>query len=444
VPLSSDPVPDGPTPGQRLATIERYRRAPDEVADADGTADPRAAFLAYASLRYGHDDGFPRWQRAADILAEHPEIRADMNVASACADHGAVSAALAADPSAAAREGGPFGWEPLLYLAYARHDPTISEEATLRTAGLLLDHGADPNAGYLWHGLVPPFTALTGALGGGEADQPAHPHGLALAHLLLARGADPNDGQTLYNRQFRTDDRHLVLLLEHGLGRGDGGPWRARLGHTLDAPAELIRQQLWWAIVHDQRDRVRLLVGHGADVRTPFEVDDDRPSWARTSHGRTPAAVAALAGCPELVDWLVEHGAARPPSEGVDGLIAAALAGDRPTVERLRAYAAEARAQRPGLVVWAAARRRLEAIPLLVELGFDVNALGRSDVPMEQQWETALHEAAGDGDVELARLLLDLGADPDLHDTRFDATPLGWARYFDRPATADLLEPLTR
>jgi len=115
---------------------------------------------------------------------------------------------------------------------------------------------------------------------------------------------------------------------------------------------------------------------------------------------------------------------------------------ERAGVERLREHVDAARAQRPALIVWAAARRRIDAIPLLVELGFDVNALGRTDIPMEQAWETALHEAAGHGDVELARLLLALGADPAIHDTRFDATPLSWARHFDQRATIDLLEPL--
>ena len=78
----------------------------------------------------------------------------------------------------------------------------------------------------------------------GEGDQPAHPHGLALARTLLAAGADPNDGQGLYNRQFGSDDTHLRLLLDHGLGRGDGGPWRARLGQSVDSPRELVRGQL--------------------------------------------------------------------------------------------------------------------------------------------------------------------------------------------------------
>ncbi|HUZ54850.1 MAG TPA: hypothetical protein VMU94_20280 [Streptosporangiaceae bacterium] len=216
----------------------------------------------------------------------------------------ATEALLHAGPSLASREGGPYQWEPLLYLAYARHDPAVSEAAILATARLLLDAGADPNAGYLWHGLTTPFTVLTGALGSGEGDQPEHPHAFALASLLLAAGADPNDGQALYSRQFGGDDRHLVLLLSRGLGRGDGGPWRARLGHAMDSPADLVRGQLWWAIVHDTRDRVRLLVEHGADFLSAFWTPGGRPSGYRTSHGRTPAGVAALARCPELVDWL--------------------------------------------------------------------------------------------------------------------------------------------
>ena len=41
------------------------------------------------------------------------------------------------------------------------------------------------------------------------------------------------------------------------------------------------------------------------------------------------------------------------------------------------------------------------------------------------------------------RLLLERGADPNIHDARFDATPLGWAHHFDQPALVALLEPVT-
>ena len=428
---------------RHVTMIERYRRAPDEVASAGQLTDE---FLMLACLRYGGDDSPSRWQRAARLLAEHPEItQTSVHVAAAAADAGALEALLGQDSALASAEGGPYRWAPILYLAYARHDPSISEEATVRSARLLLDRGADPDAGYLWHGLIPPFTALTGALGSGEGDQPRHPHGPALARTLLAAGADPNDGQALYNRQFGSDDSHLELLLSHGLGRGDGGPWRARLGERTDSPAELIRGQLRWAVTHDMRDRVRLLAEHGADLRTPFEAGEDRlVRCVSACDGRTPAEVAAVCGCWAVLDWLVTRGGVpRPTAEGADGLIAAALAGDRRAAERFAGYADAARGHRPGLIVWAASRRAWPAIPLLAELGWDVNARARVDFPMEQEWETALHEAAGAGEIDAARMLIELGADPGIRDTRFRATPLGWAEHFGQQAMADYLRPLT-
>jgi hypothetical protein len=38
---------------------------------------------------------------------------------------------------------------------------------------------------------------------------------------------------------------------------------------------------------------------------------------------------------------------------------------------------------------------------------------------------------------------LRLGADPNIHDERFDSTPLGWARCFGQQPLIELLEPIT-
>jgi ankyrin repeat protein len=95
------------------------------------------------------------------------------------------------------------------------------------------------------------------------------------------------------------------------------------------------------------------------------------------------------------------------------------------------------------LITWAAACGRPEAVEILAGLGFDVNARGRTDVPSDQPWQTALHKAAEDGNLELAQTLLRLGADPGLRDHRFGSTPLGWARYFGHQPLIDLLEPIT-
>jgi ankyrin repeat protein len=147
------------------------------------------------------------------------------------------------------------------------------------------------------------------------------------------------------------------------------------------------------------------------------------------------------------VDYLVEHGA---PPLGLDpdeAFIATALAADRASLDRLLSahpgLADQVRSARPALITWAAACGRPAAVEILAGLGFDVNAKGRTDMPSDQPWQTALHKAAEDGNLELARTLLRLGADPGVRDHRFNSTPLGWARHFGHDPLVELLEPLT-
>src|SRR5271169_1569270 len=283
---------------------------------ADAPASLADEFLRLVSLYY-EDDQPERWAEGRRLLAAHPEITRDSVYAAAgAADTEALRRILAADPAVACREGGPFRWPPLFYLASARHDPAIGETAVLTSARLLLEAGADPNAGYLWHGLPTPFTVLTGVFGEGELGQvrqPRHPHSLALARLLLKAGANPNDGQALYNRMFEPGDYHLELLFEFGLGTGDGGPWRARLGDALDTPEQMVRGDLRWAITHGMTERVRLFVEHGVDIVSPF------------ADGVTPAERAATTGHPDLVRYLVAHGAPAPDLSPGQRFVAAAL-----------------------------------------------------------------------------------------------------------------------
>ena len=87
------------------------------------------------------------------------------------------------------------------------------------------------------------------------------------------------------------------------------------------------------------------------------------------------------------------------------------------------------------LIVWAAAHGKPGSVELLAGLGFDVNARGRSDAPDEDPWQTALHVAAMEGHLSLARSLLRLGADPDIRDHRFELHPARLGSLF-RPGTA--------
>ena len=197
----------------------RYGRNPHLVEARD---DDVHEFLRLACLTYGAD-GPDRVAAAAERLRADPSLaRRSIHSAAAAGDAAAAAELLAGDANAL---GGPFEWEPLLYAAYSR----VRRRRTLAVARLLLEHGADPNAGYLWDGTYL-FTALTGVFGYGEdaPNQPPHPQSREFATLLLEAGADANDEQTIYNRHFRPDNDYLELLLAGRAGRRERrGPWRA-------------------------------------------------------------------------------------------------------------------------------------------------------------------------------------------------------------------------
>jgi len=418
-------------------------------------------FCRLACLTYSADDDPSRRARARQMLAAEPGlVTGSITAAAAAADLTEVSRLLQEDPARATERSGSSAWGPLFVLAYSRLDPDVAEAPVLGIAEALLEAGADPDEGYLWNGGPSVFTVLTGVFGGGELGprrQPAHPHSTALARLLLEAGADPVDHQALYNRQFLPADDHLEVLLEHGLATGARpGPWRQRRSPGHPDHVRALRIQLRWAIEHGFAHRVGLLAAHGVDVESPFE------------DGRTPAEIARMYGEDDVTAVLQEVGTRHRPATvaapSVDDLVAAIFRADRDAVDALvqehPRLLEMLREQGANLVPWAAAREgRRDSVRLLVELGLTVDALGRSDVPVDGGWvqeagwgrsdgelrgHSALHVAAHRGDADLVRTLLDLGADPELLDTDHHATARGWAEHAaadgeDRSAVLELL-----
>ena len=411
--------------------VERYARSPHVDGQAVGTGSAADDLLRLGCLLYGGDDTH-RHAEARALLRSEPEL-AGVTIATAAAvgDVAAARRFLNEDPGCAALTGGPFDWEPLLYLTYSRINSDDPAHDPLAVARLLLDAGADPNAGYLWEGTYP-FTALTGAFGGGEdkTNQPPHRHALALARLLLEGGADPNDSQALYNRQFDPDPSHLELLIGFGLGTGPGGPWHARLNSAHGTPAQLLEDQLVAAAFENRPDWARLALAAGAD---PDGLGTRHP----LRYGLTPYEAAVRRGNREVAELLAAGGATVPALDPVEELLAACMAADRATVERMLAdqpiLKRDAITRRPEAILHATELRRPEAIRLLAEVGFDVNVWARI---------TPLHQAAYDGDVEVVRTLLDVGADPTLRDPGFNAIPLGWAEHARRDEVIALLRAL--
>ena len=300
--------------------LVHYLRLAADLSFDPGAVDEDALaaadrFCSWAVLRYNDSDAPPRWHAAAELLAADPDLvtRSVWAAAAAC-DPVALAGHLATCPTLSNTGGGPFGWVPLMYLAYSRIPLGRNPDEVVAAATTLLDAGADPNAGYLWCGMSTPFTVLAGVFGEGEQGprrQPRHPHASALAALLLRRGAHPVDHQTLYNRMFRPDDSHLELLFAHGLADAGPSPWERRLGEAMETREQLWQRQIRWAAEHGFSDRLALLARHGIEVSGVELVVPAFPDEvnARDEDGATPLHQAAWQGDLELIRRLLAAGA---------------------------------------------------------------------------------------------------------------------------------------
>ena len=176
---------------------------------------------------------------------------------------------------------------------YSRLDlPGLSTQDTVR---VLLERGTNPDAHYRWGGEYR-FTALMGAFGEGEqgpVNAPAHREWEALARLLLDGGADPNDGQGLYNRMFGRDNRCLKLLLEYGLNRRHRLNWGPGAELVLD-------YQLTWAVRNHYVPGEAVGAARGRRGRAP--------SWRYDVRGSGDARRPTRSWW----EFLVAHGARRP------------------------------------------------------------------------------------------------------------------------------------
>lgn len=421
--------PSWPKLKSYVQTIRPYWRPLEPKSDDDA-----GRFLRLACITYFDGDHPSRRVRARQLLAEKPHLaKANLYTAAAVGDVAAVANFLAKGADVHAK-GGPFDWEPLLYAAYSRLDSEAEGHSTLEAARLLIGHGADPNAGFLWEGGYL-FTALTGVLGLGEDDvfrgegplwQPPHQHWVEFARLLLEAGADPNDNQGLYNRMQYPDDEHLKLLFEYGLGKDRGGPWFERFFRQWPhrsmprSPSDVLAYQLRWAAGSGYFDRVRLLVENGVDVNA--------------AHGGvTPYAAAVSHGHQEIADYLVAKGAPRVAIRlgTAEQLSVACYRDDADRVRELVASDPSLLDDAGGLLTAVAEAGCVASVRVLAELGVDVNGKAGRESP--------LHCAARAGQLEAVKLLVELGADVHARDECWNSPPLGFANYKDQRKVVEYL-----
>jgi ankyrin repeat protein len=354
----------------------------------------------------GYDGAKPHL--AARLLNEHPGLAAgDPALACATGDVDAVRRKIADDPSWARTHGSATTMSPLLCACFSGLLRLPEFASRIRDcAALLLHAGADPND-TTFDPAFPgdPLGALYGAAG--------RNHDGELTRMLLAAGANPNDGESLYHATESADPECVRLLLEAGARVGGSNA----LNRSLD---------------FERPEMLRLLLAHGGD---PNERTNDAPLTHAIRRRRSPQIVRMLLdagadpdsrnpqgigayrlalrmGLTEIANLLRDAGASGigDASEGdaSENFIAACARGDRVAATTLLA-------QRPGLIgELDASQLRLlpdlaaigndDAARLMVELGWPI-AVRSGDID-----GSALNHAVFRGDAPLTAFLLAHGA----------------------------------
>jgi ankyrin repeat protein len=362
---------------------------------------------------------------AQRILSRWTEIAThDLYIAAATGHLMEMGHWLAAEPAAAVRKGGPLDWEPLLYVAYARLPGGEWHAADIvRT---LLDHGANPNAQFD-DGWGNPFKVLTGVIGHGEGNRPAHPQAKELALLLIERGADPYDSQALYNTSIAHDDTTWLDFLWTWSKRRDRlGKWREKAWKIGDnVPLNALDYLLGNAVAANHVRRTEWLLMHGANA-----------DGVHAYSSRPLREEALIYGHAAMADLLVRHGANASPLDGQTAFQAACMRLDRDAARRLADQHPEC-LNNPAPMLTAARQGRADVVALLLELGMDVDIADG----IEQR---GLQVAVAGGSLEVVKLLVAHGADIDRPTTSFGGGAMGYAAHFDRREIAAFLMPLSR
>ena len=242
----------------------------------------RAERLEHLKMALFHGQGW----RVSRLLGDDPTLaHGNLGIMAALYDVNGVRAALEADPSAATRPVlGPR--TPLLHLTFSRWwQHGGSESDMLATAALFVEAGADVNESYAQTPDMP-LSALYGAIG--QAGN------LRLAEWLLDRGADPNDGESLYHA-CDLGAPALRLLLAHG----------ARCDRTNALPR---------ALDFNDIEMVEVLLDGGAEPNegvhwpeasgeAPFVIPALHQAARRMCSGEIIQRLLQAGGNPDAIEW---------------------------------------------------------------------------------------------------------------------------------------------
>ncbi|HVU16207.1 MAG TPA: hypothetical protein VHD32_04750 [Candidatus Didemnitutus sp.] len=366
------------------------------------------------------------------LLADRPKLA--RQTVSACAVLGDVEglrAWVAKNSEFARASGGLCDAGALTYVCLGRLGG--DETARVACADLLLSHGADPNATWKatdgYDGRLPTLYAAVGMNN--------YPN---LARRLLAAGAKPDDGESVFHAAEKNHRECLEALLAAGADIGGrdrkwkNTPLYFLLGWSPGAaPAAEARAGIVWLLEHGANPNVSTYdhaetplfpaVRNGWDLDLiRLMLDRGADATIRRADGTRICSVAVKAGRADVVDLLVARGAVdeATPAERFLG----AVAGGREAEARERlatnpAWRQQLAGEITALLVGASRRGDVGPVRVAGALELDCDQPGDNG-------GRPLHWAAWHGQLAAVMILVELGADLNRRDASFNAPPLGW------------------
>ncbi len=412
----------------QLTPAQLHTQAKDRVRERQaGGGDVE---LAEVQLEMARELGFVSWpklMRYVDRLAFEQPFRVDLDYyegrASGIASVMGVSVAEARRDLAARH--GFSSWREL-----RRHVETLRSGEEPPTPFVIAYRAVEANDRECLVRLLDRLPDLVLQRGTNGNDLLGMAGGLAIASLLLERGADPNRGNDygwtkLHQAGYSNDCDLARVMLAAGartdlFARGDGGtPLVAALFWGHRDVAELLGREpgnLRVAAGLGELELIRVLVG------TP-QAGAHRGFYR--PHGGFPA-------------WQPSN----DPQEVLDEALVWAAKSDRVAALRLLAELGarvDADPYRGTPLTWAAVNGHIGSVRTLVELGADPNQRGTFGGPSHGEGVTAIHLAAQAGQRDAVIALLELRADPLILDSLHGGNALGWARAGGHEELADIL-----
>jgi len=388
-------------------------------------SDPHELGVFFALLEQGDGDGLLQFGAAHPALAV-----SDVHVAAALGRADVLRGLLSRSPDGVNRRAGPQDFTPLLAACasplYGRSD--VHDSALDDTVAVLLAAGADPNLRESRYG-VSALYFVTG-----------HRQATPVARRLLAAGATPNDGESVFHAAEHFHEAALSLLLEYHVDLNHVGDWGNTPLYFLLRWFDIedgttVRRGFDWLLTHGADPNVlcspmqetalhvaawqgqpvavlQALLAHGADVTL------------RRADGRSAWQLAARRGFAEQAEVLAQAGADLEPLSVDEQLLAACGRGDADAARAAVTSGWFARLSEDDqrLLPWAASRGREDSVRACLAAGWPVDV-------QDGMGATALHWAALHGRASLVAALVDAGAPQDLRDNEHQATPRGWAEF---------------